>query len=82
MSLITCFDNSIPYSTQNVKYPERNISAEVENRSPDISISNSNKNSDKEKASLLGKLKENEALVKSGSQQVKQQIKSKDNMEL
>ncbi len=59
---IISFDNSIAYSTQNVKYSERNV--------------------DKEKLSLLGKLKENEGLVKSDAQDVKAQTKSKADISL
>ena len=39
------FDDSIAYSTQNVKHPEQNINAEIENnRSSDNSISNTEQN--------------------------------------
>lgn len=42
---IICFDNSIAYSTQNVKRPEQNIQAEIENSlSSDKSISGSKTN--------------------------------------
>ncbi len=42
---IICFDDSIAYSTQNVKHPEQNIKAEIENnRSSDNSISNTEQN--------------------------------------
>lgn len=42
---VTCYGNSIAYSTQNVKFPEQNIKAEIENnRSSDNSISNTEQN--------------------------------------